>query len=295
MSMVGGLKVANYLMAVEGFAMMRNLLADPDGLEFRGAEIAAIVRGVERPPLSTLIPVDVYDVDAGYSQWAPRYDEPNNPAIDTEEPVFRQLAGGLSPGVALDAACGTGRHAQILSSMGWDVVAVDATDAMLERARVKVPGATFRSGRLEALPVESGSVDLVVCGLALTHVDALAPVFAEFGRVLRPGGRVVTTDLHPVMNLAGGGAVFPISDEPRDIASGSMALHYVPNLVHHIGEYVTAILGAGLTVTGCREPRVDESLVSRFPSFAVFPDATRQAMLGLPYLLIWEAEKRSDS
>jgi SAM-dependent methyltransferase len=154
-----------------------------------------------------------------------------------------------------------------------------------------VPGAAFRPGRLEALPVDNGSVDLVVCGLALTHVDALAPVFAEFSRVLRPGGRVVTTDLHPIMNMAGGGAAFPTSDEPFDVASSSVALHYVANLVHHVSEYVTAILDAGMTVIGCHEPEVDESLVSRFPSFAAFPDATRQAFLGLPYLLIWEAVK----
>lgn len=293
MARVGELKVANYLMAIEGFAMIRELLDDPGGLESRAAEIAAIVRGIERPPLSMLIPVELYDVDSGYSLWAPRYDGPN-PAIDTEEPVFREIAGTLRAGVALDAACGTGRHAQILSSQGWEVIGVDATDAMLDRARAKVPGATFRAGRLEALPVASGSVDLVVCGLALTHVDSLAPVFAEFSRVLRPDGRVVTTDVHPIMNMAGGGAVFPTTDEPPDVASGSMALHYVPNLVHHVSEYVTAILGAGMSVTGCHEPVVDESLVSRFPSFAAFPDATRQAFSGLPYLLIWEAAKRRD-
>lgn len=293
MGTVGELKVANYLMAIEGFAMIRELLSDPSGLESRAAEVAAIVRGRESPPLSTLVPVDCYDVDAGYSRWAPRYDRPN-PAIDAEEPAFRAIVGALPPGVALDAACGTGRHAAILSELGWDVTGVDATDAMLDRARDKLPQATFRSGRLEALPIETASVDLVVCGLALTHVEDLAPAFAEFGRVLRPSGRLVTTDMHPIMNAAGGGAVFPTSDEPRDVASGSMALHYVPNLVHHVSEYVTAILGAGMSVTGCHEPVVDESLVSRFLSFAAFPDATRQAFSGLPYLLIWEAAKRRD-
>jgi SAM-dependent methyltransferase len=293
MGTVGELKIANYLMAIEGFAMIRDLLIDPSGLETRAAEIAAIVRGADAPPLSTLIPIDRYEVDAGYSLWAPSYDGPN-PAIEAEEPVFRSIVGALRPGVALDAACGTGRHAEILDAMGWQVIGVDATDAMLELARSKVPAATFHSGRLEALPIDDESVDLVVCGLALTHVDDLAPVVAEFARVVRRGGRVVTTDMHPVMASTGGMAAFPIEGAPaRPVIDADVpsAIHYVPNLVHNVNEYIAAIGAAGMRVAGCHEPLVGESLVSSFPSFGAFPDATRQAFLGLPYLLIWEAEK----
>ena len=143
--------------------------------------------------------------------------------------------------------------------------------------------------------MESDSVDLVVCGLALTHAEDLAPVFAEFSRVLRPGGRVVTTDMHPVMAATGGMAAFPIDDTRPDVAAGEpMSIHYVPNLVHNVAHYVAAIIDAGFEITGCHEPLVDEAVAERFPSFQAFPDATRRAFVGLPYLLIWEATKRSD-
>ncbi len=291
MGNAGDLKVANYLLAIEGFAMVRQLFSEPGRLDARASEVSAIVRGSGTPPLSSLISIDRYDVDAGYAIWAERYDGPN-PAIETEEPVFRELVARSGPGVALDAACGTGRHAAILASMGWDVIGVDATDAMLERARAKVPAAAFHSGRLEALPVEAGSADLVVCGLALTHVEDLAPVFAEFHRVLRPGGRVITTDMNPMMTSTGGMAAFPTGDTRPDIAAGeSASIHYVANLVHHVGEYVTAIVAAGLRIAGCHEPVVDEHVVPYFPSFEAFPDATREAFFGLPYLLIWELTK----
>ena len=293
MGTTGELKVANYLVAIEGFAMIRRFLFDRDALEARAAEVAMIVQAADTPPLSTLIDINRHDVDAGYSMWAPRYDGPN-PAIETEEPVFTELVAALHPGVALDAACGTGRHAAMLSSMGWDVVGVDATAAMLERARTKVPDATFHAGRLQALPVDDTSVDLVVCGLALSHVEDLAPVYAEFARVLRPGGRVITTDMHPTITSTGGMAAFPVTDERPDVAAGDpMTINYVPNLVHNVNEYVAAIVGAGLSIVGCHEPLVGEAIVASFPSFDAFPDATREAFLDLPYLLIWDAAKHT--
>jgi ubiquinone/menaquinone biosynthesis C-methylase UbiE len=292
MGSVGELKVASYLMAIEGLAMVRDFLRDPAAIEPRAAEVLMIAAEVDQAPLSTTIPVDRYDVESGYERWAPRYDGPN-PAIAAEEPRVRSIVdrGVDAPGVALDAACGTGRHAAILAELGWEVIGVDRTDAMLERARAKVPTGTFHLGLLESLPLEDASVDLVTCGLALTHVEDLGPVFAEFARVLRAGGRVVTTDLHPVVNSLGGGAAFPVEDHRPDVAKGeTLTIHYVPNLVHQVSEYLAAFAAAGLRVVGCQEPEVDEAVVSFMPSFGAFPDATRQAFLGLPYLLVWELE-----
>ena len=90
----GELKVANYLLAIEGFAMIRGLFTDPSALDRRAAEVGAIVRGIGTPPLSTLISVERHDVDAGYSMWAPRYDGPN-PAIALEEPIVQGMIAAI--------------------------------------------------------------------------------------------------------------------------------------------------------------------------------------------------------
>lgn len=287
---LGDVRIADYVLAVEGLAMIRDVLTKPSSIPARVAEVEMVLAGSGEGLLAQRMKILEYDVEDGYTHWAPSYDGPN-PAIELETPIVESIVRDLSPGTALDAACGTARHAALLDSLGWKVIGVDGTDAMLDVARSKVPGADFRVGRLEALPVDDGSVDLVVCALALTHVEDLRPVYADFARVLRPGGRVVTTDIHPIFTITGLMAGFPKDGLRRAPGAVPSELHFVPNLTHHTSEYVDAILGAGLRLSGCREPLIDEDGLALFPTFATLPDATRQAYLGLPFILVWEAVK----
>jgi 2-polyprenyl-3-methyl-5-hydroxy-6-metoxy-1,4-benzoquinol methylase len=164
---------------------------------------------------------------------------------------------------------------------------------MLARARsaaanAGVANVEFREGRLEALPVDDASVDVVTCSLALTHVEDLDPVVAEFARVLRPGGWAVLADIHPQLATFGGAAVFPGGGE-------QLELRYVPNLVHLASEYVRAATAAGLEVAECHEPPIPESAIVTNPAFPVVPDAVRGAFEGLPSLLIWRLTKPPSS
>ncbi|MFL6144193.1 MAG: class I SAM-dependent methyltransferase [Labedaea sp.] len=270
------MRMGEYLLAVQGLAMIRTCLTEPAQARPRVAEIRRILDELDDSPE---IPLTGYDVPEGYTRWADRYDGPN-PAIAREQPIVHGILAGLAPGRALDAACGTGRHAARLVELGHQVVGVDATPAMLALARRKVPGADFRRGQLETLPVQDDSVDLVTCALALTHVAELGPVMAEFARVLRPGGQAVLSDIHPMATTTGAIAAFP----GRDLSRG---VPYVHSIVHQVSDYLTAFRAAGLSVVDCLEPPTDESTVTATPSYAEFPQAARQAFLGLPFLLIW--------
>jgi ubiquinone/menaquinone biosynthesis C-methylase UbiE len=272
----------HYLVGIHGLALLRAWLTDHAAADGRIRDLARLLADPEEPPLSLRFDVPAEDARSGYARWAGSYDATRNPLIHVEEPAVHSLIEPLSPGTTLDAACGTGRHARWLHARGHRVIGVDASPEMLEVARAALPGADLRLGDLSALPVESDSVDLVVCALALTHCEDLRHPVAELARVLRPGGRLIVSDFHPLQLMIGGNAIF-------FDANGRAG--YVRSYPHAHEAYFAALAAAGLRVTRCLEPRLDDAAVKMASGgfMAAAPDAFRGALLGLPEALVWEA------
>jgi len=111
------------------------------------------------------------------------------------------MLGLLDPEwVVGDLGCGTGQVAEALAPWVRRVIAVDESTAMLQAAKRRVrtlANVDVRRGALESLPIDTASLDAVTCVLVLHHLPAPERALAEAARVLRPGGRLLLTDMMP--------------------------------------------------------------------------------------------------
>ena len=286
-----------YVLGLEGLALLRAWAGDFDK-EFVDRRLAEVRRLIAAEALAdhTGVLVDRGDTRTGYRQWAATYDEPRNSLFDADEPVMHEIIDAFPPGRALDAACGTGRYAGYLAGRGHRVTGIDASPDMLGRARTRVPAGEFLVGDLHRLPLRDSSVDIVVSGLALSHVPGLAPVMAEFARVLRPGGHLVISDAHHEIVLRGSvpHALGP-NNEPGLVASYR----------HTTGDFLRAALPAGLQVRRCEEPQRSgddvpppppaELTVSDWDDWPwslleLVPEAARAAW-AVPSVVIWHFQR----
>jgi demethylmenaquinone methyltransferase/2-methoxy-6-polyprenyl-1,4-benzoquinol methylase len=116
-------------------------------------------------------------------------------------PWYRRTAlqrAQLAPGMhVLDVGIGTGLVArEVLGLIGPSgrLVGVDPSPGMMAQAHLP-PQVRCLVGRAEALPVPDASVDFLVMGYALRHIEDFSVACAEFRRVLKPGGRLLILEI----------------------------------------------------------------------------------------------------
>ncbi len=119
--------------------------------------------------------------------------------------------------IVLDLGSGAGIDCFLAARQvgpGGRVIGVDMTAEMIERARHNAAeggydNVEFRLGEIEALPVADASVDVIISNCVLNLSAEKGRVLAEAFRVLRPGGRMVVSDM--------------VSDEPvPDVLEGNL-------------------------------------------------------------------------
>jgi len=112
----------------------------------------------------------------------------------------RALGHLLPPIVVADLGCGEGYLTIEASRFATRVIAVDRSEAVLDRAREsakrrRVKNIEWKRGELEKLPLKDLSVDVALLSQALHHAKDPARALAEAARIVKPGGRVLLLEL----------------------------------------------------------------------------------------------------
>ena len=131
-------------------------------------------------------------------------------------------------GKLLDVACGSGGPSiAIAAATGCRLTGVDIEEAAIEHAKALAAaahlplGATFVVADCsQQLPFDQGEFDVISCIDAIIHLASRREVFADWFRLLRPGGRLILTDACVLTGL--------VSKEDLDIRASQGKFHIVP-------------------------------------------------------------------
>ena len=186
--------------------------------------------------------------------------------------------GDVSGCRVVDIGCGEGRFSRLLSGLGAQVTGVDLTEPFVERARsLSVGGETYVVGDAEDLAdLESESYDLAVSYIVLVDLlDYRRSIEAAY-RVLRPDGRFVICNVHPMRTSVpygwinqGGRKLFYALDNytdegPREFSWWGRSFI---NMHRTLSSYVSAFLDAGFVLERLDEPVPSEEQLAVNPTF----------------------------
>ena len=141
------------------------------------------------------------------------------------------------------------------------MVGIDPSPKMLEQAKRKIThdcGFEVHLARIEDTEFPSSHFDVVVSALTLGHIPELEPVIKEVSRIIKSGGRLIVSDIHPYWPVSG--------HDYAEFFDASGQEYRIPEYVHLFEEYWNLFRRFKFGIEGVREPKIDDRLIERFPT-----------------------------
>ena len=136
--------------------------------------------------------------EAEAERWARWAREPGHDSYwQFHRDVFRELLPP-PPAQTLDMGCGEGRLPRGMTSWGYDVVGVDASETLVKFAREADSAGDYRLADAAALPFKDATFDLVTAFMSLHDIEDAAAAVREAARVLQPGAAFCLAVVHPL-------------------------------------------------------------------------------------------------
>ena len=187
------------------------------------------------------------NVKSAYNIWAEQYDENENKTRDLEGFSLRKTLSNIQFDNCLEIGCGTGKNTEWLISKANKILAVDLSNEMLAKAKIKI-----QSNKVEFIQADINNewnfshnrkFDLVIFSLVLEHIEHLDSVFEKTGNVISDNGYVYIGELHPFKQYNGTKARFETEE----------GLQIVTCFNHNISDFTNSAKNYGFTLVGLEE------------------------------------------
>ncbi|MCY3801991.1 MAG: class I SAM-dependent methyltransferase [Chloroflexi bacterium] len=188
--------------------------------------------------------------------------------------------GDLVDRRVIDIGCGEGRFCRLLASLGAETTGVDLTEGLIEEALQRASGGeTYLVGNAEDLAdIDDESFDIAVSYIVLVDLDDYRASITAAWRVLKPGGRFIVCNIHP-MRTASSNFTGWIRDYERKLfypldnytEEGPREFHWwgktFINMHRTLSSYIMAFLDAGFLLEGLHEPTPSKEQLAENPHF----------------------------
>jgi len=209
-------------------------------------------------------------------------------------PAFLELIGDISGQRVLDAGCGEGYNTRTFARLGAELTGIDLSEKMIQFARDNEHdeplGIDYFVGSFSDLRrFDDGAFDIILSTMALMDGPDFEGTMREFYRVLRPGGTMAFSILHPIItgsigiewvkNEDGEEAGFVVSDyftRGKSYDEWGFSIHPDADKIEPfrvvyfhrtVSQYVNGVCNAGFRIDAVEEPRPRKEMAREFPQF----------------------------
>lgn len=209
-------------------------------------------------------------------------------------PGFLELLPEIAGLRGLDVGCGEGHNTRLFAERGARMFAVDISEVFaryaIEAERKDPRGISYAAGSAQELPFANGQFDFVTSLMCLMDLPDQLAAFREIHRVLRPGGFLQFSIVHPCFVPPYRRVLRHQDGEPYAVAVGryfergngeidrwifsaapkgeGLRTFEIPTFHRTISEWLNMVVDAGFRIERVAEPRPSEETARRIPQVA---------------------------
>lgn len=186
------------------------------------------------------------NVQEAYDNWADQYDSNMNKTRDLEAVALRETLAYIPFDTCLEIGCGTGKNTEWLLTKAKEIVAVDLSEEMLNKAKKKIV-----SDKVIFIPADinkewtfaTKNFNQIVFSLVLEHIENLDSIFKNIAATITTGGYVYIGELHPFKQYTGTKARFDTTEGQQIVTCFD----------HHLSDFTQLATKYGLAILEVKE------------------------------------------